>query len=277
MIWEYALAEELKRRRFSVHDTRIIPLKHLNSALLSVCTSSRSCALKQYDTAIVVYRVPSPKPYKDVFDAYINYLRWSKQYFVSRNLNTSAASIHDDAYHEYWQADENHRYIDFSDVYQYMFSFSTCDIIQDIGGGDTTSGILHISTKYDTFGFSGMADTEHNDFYYEPASFLEPFWFEAATKIRDKYDGHEKPNCSSSWQYITAQLEPPVFQALQNVVSTQNCPFSDSPATTYPKFSHLQHFRLNLETQRYRNAYGIEMLHRIIPERSARGVRMLGP
>ncbi|KAI0160775.1 hypothetical protein GGR57DRAFT_519664 [Xylariaceae sp. FL1272] len=239
MIWEHALAEELTRRRLSVYQTRIIALKHLNSPLLSVNAESRSCALRLYNTVVEVYRVPSPKPHEARFDEYVKFQLWREQ---------RPGSEDDRDWHTYYLESEASNFGSDPDIYGQLFGDSTFRNVLYIENYGMATGILRLSTEYDTFGFCGEVI---DDEYIEFLSFLEPFWVDAAAKIRTRFNGRETTEHSFSWQYITARLDAPDVRALQNVVLAPNCRFSDGDVSDCPKFNHLRHCLVGKKRRRY--------------------------
>ncbi|KAI0160776.1 hypothetical protein GGR57DRAFT_499455 [Xylariaceae sp. FL1272] len=213
MIWEQAIAEELKSRRIALYETRLIPLKQHNSALLSVSKESRVCARKVYNLSLTVYRVPWPEP---------NPATYNNSYESFQGIKESDES------------DEESLFI--RDIYSPIFRRPTSALIDTIEARGRREGIIHISPAYDQLILTGSFDNFGLDWEYEEEwDILEPFWVEAANKFKKEVKGTGSTRCDFSWQHITAHLPPYALNELQEIVIADGESWAYKETADYPK------------------------------------------
>ncbi|KAI1262861.1 hypothetical protein F5Y18DRAFT_429732 [Xylariaceae sp. FL1019] len=186
MVWEQAIAEELKSRRIILYKGRVIPLKENNSPLLSANQESRACARKVYDLGLTVYRIPWPDPTPRLNEQYVDYRQWraKRGLFSGRDIDPN------------W------------DVYCAMFRWLIPGLIEMTERCEVKEGVIYISTAFDKRISTG-GRTVWIEKLGKPWHILEPFWYEAANKIMKDFGKRVAPLRGLPWHHVTSQ--PPAY------------------------------------------------------------------
>ncbi|KAI1261052.1 hypothetical protein F5Y18DRAFT_403201 [Xylariaceae sp. FL1019] len=246
-IWKHALTEEILSRLVISYDTRIIPLRNLISPLLSVSTESRACALRQYDTKVEVYKVPSPKPDEELSGLY-SFWKAHKEGLVCCCKEDSCANTPHapaGALVRSWQG------VDFCD--RTMFENTTRDTINNVETQGHSAGSVYVSARKDRFLNTPYIDGERYDEeeWHYGNDMLEPFWAKAASILKDE---PLQPG-RLSWNHITSQLSPRTLGAIQTVVLAEDISLhrdldDDSPSYLIDYDTYLE-YEIHFEPHRY--------------------------
>ncbi|KAI1320311.1 hypothetical protein F5Y16DRAFT_417502 [Xylariaceae sp. FL0255] len=243
-----------------LHDfKRIVPMKHLVSPFLSVNRESRSCALKQYKTKLSVYKVPLPEPDKEAFLEFLGERRWDmwmRRKGVGLITSTSEGPdlrevaqedaaqegviLGEDTHFEEHTAldedtdsegdadfeepsdneDSDFAFEDFDDkpwLDTELFHRNTEKPIQNIEKVGVPLGVIYINSKAERFAI--CYENEYDDLE-EPYRMLEPFWVDAAARLRGQSKSSEPGQ--ASWQYITQEIRPRTLSRIKSVVLVEH-------------------------------------------------------
>ncbi|KAI1320316.1 hypothetical protein F5Y16DRAFT_85367 [Xylariaceae sp. FL0255] len=263
-VWEDALAEELRERQdrltLLLHTRSIYmaPMKHLASPFLSVSRETRECALKVYETRLMVFRMPTPKPDEDTYRDRFGLRRWNR-FLRKLGMRESlcSSSSPGDTDEQYSGEEEDSPGYDEegmdimeagADVMEHSDSDSELDLDfdleKDFDLGDDANIAKDPSFDYDVFSTSTEKTIRNientgiragvvyvnlksdrlvmcNEDTTQGTSILQPFWADAAAIMRDRRLPSETEQ-ELSWQYVTQSFQPSTLSRIESVVLAED-------------------------------------------------------